>query len=158
MKKIFSSVFVLFSLIASAQESSEIKSAEKGVVYGNIISTEGQFITPNDLQAKMVNNTFEGKITGKVKEVCKAMGCWIALEKADGSTLMVKSKDHAFFMPQNLAGKTVLIEGSASFKEVSEEKRKHLAEDAGKTKKEISKIKGSEKQLQFIASGVQVLD
>ncbi|MFN2458851.1 MAG: DUF4920 domain-containing protein [Chitinophagaceae bacterium] len=72
--------------------------------------------------------------------------------------MKVKSKDHAFFMPQDLVGRTVVVEGTASVKEVSEEKRKHFAEDAGKTKEEIKKIKGSEKEVQFIAKGVQVLD
>ncbi len=158
MKKLFSLALVFICLSAVAQEASEIKSAEKGVIYGTTIIVTGDAINPNDLQAKLVNNVFEGKITGKVKEVCKAMGCWITLEKSDGTTLMVKSKDHSFFMPQNLTGKTVLIEGTASIKEVTEEKRKHLAEDAGKSKKEIKKIKGAEKQVQFIASGVQVLD
>jgi hypothetical protein len=158
MKKLLTVLSISFSLAVSAQEASEIKPAEKGVVYGSSLSEAGQVITPNDLQAKMVNNVFEGKITGKVKEVCKTMGCWITLEKNDGTTLMVKSKDHGFFMPQNLAGKTVVVEGAAAVKEVSEEKRKHLAEDAGKSKKEINKIKGSEKQLQFIAKGIQVVD
>jgi len=43
-------------------------------------------------------------------------------------------------------------------KETSEEKRKHYAEDAGKSKEEIAKIKGSEKDIQFSAKGVKVLD
>ncbi len=41
---------------------------------------------------------------------------------------------------------------------MSEDKRKHFAEDAGKSKAEIKKIKGSEKEIQFVASGVKVLD
>ncbi|MDQ3682930.1 MAG: DUF4920 domain-containing protein [Bacteroidota bacterium] len=158
MKKIFFSGLVLFSLAVSAQEASEIKPAAKGVIYGTAISENGEAISPNDIQSKMANNVFEGKITGKVKEVCKAMGCWIKLEKADGSSLMVKSKDHSFFMPENLVGKTVVIEGTASIKEESEEKRKHYAKDAGKSKEEIKKIKGSGKEVQFVASGVKVLD
>lgn len=144
--------------MASAQEADEIKPATKGVVYGTVPSESGEVITSNDLQSKLSNGVFEGKVTGKVKEVCKAMGCWLKVEKADGTTLMVKSKDHAFFVPQDLIGKTIIMEGSASVKEVSEDKRKHLAEDAGKSKEEIKKIKGSEKELQFIASGMKVLD
>jgi hypothetical protein len=158
MKKFFFSGLVLFSWAVSAQEASEIKPAAKGVVYGNTISENGEAISPNDIQSKMANNVFEGKVTGKVKEVCKAMGCWIKLEKADGSSLMVKSKDHSFFMPENLVGKTVVMEGTARIKEESEEKRKHYAKDAGKSKEEIKKIKGSEKEVHFVASGVKVLD
>ena len=158
MKKLLLSSLFFIAIAAGAQDASEIKPAVKGVVYGAEIKDAGEAISPNDVQAKMANGIFEGKVTGKVTEVCKSMGCWIKLEKADGTTLLVKSKDHAFFMPQDLTGKTVVIEGTASIKEVSEEKRKHMAEDAGKSKAEIKKIKGSEKELQFIAAGVKVLD
>lgn len=157
MKKLIFSFLLLVAAAAQAQES-DIKPAAKGVVYGEAIVAQGNTVTPANLQANLVNNAFEGKITGKVKEVCKSMGCWITLEKGDGSTLMVKAKDHSFFMPQNLVGKTVVIEGTASVKEVTEAKRKHLAEDAGKSKAEIKKIKGAEKEVQFIATGVEVLD
>jgi hypothetical protein len=90
--------------------------------------------------------------------VCKAEGCWIRLQKADGSSMMVRAKDHAFLMPENIVGKTVLVDGSAMVKEVSEEMRKHYAEDAGKSKAEIAKIKGPDKDVQFSARGVKVLD
>lgn len=158
MKKLLFSSLFFIAIAASAQEASEIKPAVKGVVYGTELKGTGEAINPNDLQAKLANGVFEGKVTGKVTEVCKTMGCWIKLEKSDGTTLLVKSKDHAYFMPQDLTGKTVVIEGKAAIKEVSEEKRKHMAEDAGKSKAEIKKIKGSEKELQFVATGIQVLD
>jgi hypothetical protein len=157
MKKLFFSFLVVLAVSAHAQDG-DIKPAAKGVVYGEAIATSGTALTPTDLQAKLANGVFEGKVTGKVKEVCKSMGCWIKLEKADGTTLMVKSKDHGFFMPQDLVGKTVVLEGTASVTEVSEAKRKHLAEDAGKSKDEIKKIKGAQKEVQFIAKGVEVLD
>jgi hypothetical protein len=93
-----------------------------------------------------------------VVQVCKAEGCWIKVERKDGTTMMVRAKDHAFLMPENIVGKTVLIDGSATVKETSEEMRKHYAEDAGKSKEEIAKIKGSEKDIQFAAKGVKVLE
>ena len=106
----------------------------------------------------MVNGVFEGRVTGKVTEVCRSMGCWIRLEKADGSSLMVKSRDHGFYMPANIVGKTVVVEGTATAQQVSEAKRRHLAADAGKSKKEQNKIKGAATELQFEAKGVAVLD
>lgn len=157
MKTFFLSLFILAAFQVSAQSNGEIKPAEKGVVYGKV-SPKGTSITVNELAAKEGNGLFEGKVTGKVKEVCKAMGCWIKLEKEDGSTLLVKSKDHGFFMPDNLVGKKVVVEGVASLKEESEEMRKHYAKDAGKSKEEIDRIKGASKEVQFIAKGVQVLD
>lgn len=157
MKKIFFSLCLLAGLGAAAQDT-DVKPAAKGVVYGDAAVTEGTVTDVNALQSKMAGAAFEGKVQGKVKEVCKAMGCWIRLEKADGTTLMVKSKDHAFTVPQDLIGHTVVVDGAATIKEVSEEKRKHFAEDAGKSKEEIKKIKGSEKEVQFVAKSIQVVD
>jgi hypothetical protein len=158
MKKILFAAALLFSVAVQAQDASEIKPAAKGVVYGEAVAAQGHTVTTDEVQAKITRNIFEGKVTGKVKEVCKSMGCWIKLEKADGTTLMVKSKDHGFFMPQDLVGKTVVAEGTASIKEVSEEKRKHLAADAGQSKADIKKIKGTTKEVEFVANGVEVLD
>ena len=139
MKQLAFSFLILFSLSVAAQEADEIKPAAKGVVYGTVVSEKTDAININELQSKMSNGVFEGQVTGKVKEVCQTMGCWMKLEKADGSTIMVKTKGHSFFMPKDIVGKTVLVEGTASMKEESEEKRKHYAEDAGKSKEEIKK-------------------
>ena len=157
MKKILA-VCLLFTALHVQAQDAEIKPAAKGVVYGEAVTPEGTAVSPDELQAKMANGVFEGKVTGKVTEVCKSMGCWMRLEKADGTSLMVKTKDHAFFMPANIVGKTVVVEGTASAQPVSEAKRRHLAADAGKTKKEQQQIKGSTTELQFEAKGVTVLD
>lgn len=164
MKKLLFSTLILLAVGASAQDTKEskdtakIEPAAKGVVYGDFLNTAGAILSVSDLKLQADNAVFNGKISGKVTEVCKSMGCWIKLEKADGTTLTVKSKDHAFFMPQDLVGHTVVVDGSASVKEVSEEARKHMAEDAGKSKEEIAKIKGSAKEVQFVAKGVKVAD
>jgi hypothetical protein len=155
MKKLFFSAFVFMALASNAQD---IKPAEKGVVYGAALSATGEPVSINDLKGKLTNDQYEGKVTGKVKEVCKAEGCWIKLERKDGSTVMVRAKDHSFVMPTSIEGKTVVVEGTASVKEVTEEMRKHYAEDAGKSKKEIAKIKGSEKDVQLAAKSVMVID
>jgi len=158
MKKLLFSLAIVAAVTAKSQDSVVIAPAAKGVVYGVAPLESATAATPDNLELKMVNGAFEGALTGKVKEVCKAKGCWITLEKGDGTTLMVKAKEHAFFMPQTLVGKTVVIEGNASVKEVTEAMRKHLAEDAGKSSAEINKIKGSTKNVEFVAGGVKVLN
>ena len=157
MKKLIFSCLLLAAFAANAQDADEIKPAAKGVVYGEKL-TEGADISVDELQAKMVNGTFEGLVKGKVVEVCQTMGCWMKIQKSDGTTLMVKTKAHAFFLPKDIVGKTVVVEGTASIKEETEAKRKHYAEDAGKSKKEIAKIKGSSSEVQFDARSVEVLD
>ncbi len=159
MKKIFFGAFLFFAFAATAQDTPEKEKtpAAKGVVYGKV-SDESNAVSPDELKSKLVDDKFQGQVKGKVVEVCKAEGCWIKLQRADGTSMMVRAKDHAFLMPENIVGKTVLIEGNATVKEVSEDMRKHYAEDAGKSKEEIAKIKGSEKDVQFAAKGVKVLD
>lgn len=90
--------------------------------------------------------------------VCKAEGCWIIVQKADGTSMMVRAADHKFLMPENIVKKTVLIDGSATAKETSGKRRKHYAEDAGKSKEEIAKSKGPETDVHFSAKGVEVLN
>lgn len=156
MKKIFFSALILLAVGANAQDKEKVQAA-KGVVYGTV-AIETNAITPDEVKAKLVNDQFEGQIKAKVTEVCKAEGCWIKVQRADGTSMMVRAKNHAFLMPENIVGKTVLIEGNATVKETTEEMRKHYAEDAGKSKEEIAKIKGAEKDVQFAAKGVKVLD
>ena len=156
MKNFFFFSFILLSLSINAQDKEKVQAA-KGVIYGQL-AEEKSAVAVDDLQNKLVDNAYAGQIKGRVAEVCKAEGCWIRLQKADGTTMMVRAKDHAFLMPENIVGKTVLIEGNATVKETSEEMRKHYAEDAGKSKEEIAKIKGPEKSDEFAAKGVKVLD
>ncbi|HEX6334835.1 MAG TPA: DUF4920 domain-containing protein [Flavisolibacter sp.] len=155
MKKILLLSSVLFALSAGAQE---IKPAEKGVNYGAVVAQDGDILTPEQLKSKVGEEKLDAKVQGKVVEVCKAEGCWFKMQRADGTTMMVRAANHAFLMPQDLVGKTVIIEGTAVVKEISEELRKHYAEDAGKSKKEIEKIKGPEKDVQFSAKGVLVIE
>jgi disulfide oxidoreductase YuzD len=156
MKKLVFSFLILLAVGANAQEKEKVQAA-KGVVYG-VVTENAKPISPEDIKAKLVNDQFEGQVKAKVVEVCKAEGCWIKVERKDGTSMMVRAKDHKFLMPENIVGKTVLIDGNATIKEVTEEMRKHYAEDAGKSKEEIAKIKGSEKDVQFAAKGVKVLD
>lgn len=131
-------------------------SAKTGVTYGAGTTKEGA-VSVNDVEKKVVDNKFEGKITGKVAEVCQEKGCWMKIEKSDGSTMMVKFKDYAFFMPKDIVGKEVVLEGTASVKEVSVKQQKHYAEDAGKSQAEIDAIKEPKKEMTFVAAGVLVL-
>ena len=134
MKKIFFSLLIVAAINVHAQDKEKVQAA-KGVVYGIVSKDNVKPVTPDEIKNNLVNNQFEGQVKAKVTEVCKAEGCWIKVQKADGTSMMVRSKDHKFFMPENIVGKTVLIEGNATVKEVSEEMRKHYAEDGGKTKK-----------------------
>ena len=110
-----------------------------------------------DLVAKMEGKEeVTAKVEGKVAAVCQAKGCWMTLEKPDGSTMRVSFKDYGFFVPKDIAGKTVVIEGKAIINTTSVEELRHYAEDAGKSKAEIEMITEAKKELAFEADGVIV--
>jgi hypothetical protein len=130
--------------------------AVSGVVYGEV-KEKGDVISIDKLELSLKENKYEGKISGKVVEVCQAMGCWVKLQKADGSTILVKAKEHGFTMPKDIVGKEVVVDGQATVKEVTEKMRKHYAEDAGKSKDEIARIKGVTREVTVTANGVKVM-
>jgi hypothetical protein len=154
MKKGFFFMMLLTAtLVVAAQEPIP---ATKGVVYGAGTTPEGA-IPVSQIEANAKEAKFTGKATGKVVSVCQEKGCWMKLEKAGGETMMVKFKDYGFFMPKDIVGKEVVVEGEAAVKETSVKQLKHYAGDAGKGKDEISKIKAPKKELIFTAKGVLVL-
>ena len=145
---------IVFAAAGFAQD--EPASATTGVTYGAGTTPDGS-VPVTELDKKMVKNKFEGKVTGKVVEVCQEKGCWMKIERPNGEAMMVKFKDYGFFMPKDIVGKEVVIDGTASVKETSVKQLQHYAKDAGKSKEEIAKIKKPKKDVQFVASGVLVL-
>ena len=155
MKKIFLLIPVLllaFTLMAQPPKGP----AEKGMTFGKKTTAEAA-ITASELPAKLTGaDAVEVKVTGKVTEVCKAEGCWLRMETANGS-MLIKMKDHAFLVPLSMNGKTIVVDGVATLKETSVEMLRHYAEDAGKSKAEIEAIKEPKKEITMQAKGILVL-
>lgn len=149
-------MFLWCAIAALSATGQQPAPASKGVTYGAGTSNEGA-ISVNDEEKNLKHNKFEGKIVGKVVEVCQEKGCWMKIDRSNGEKLMVKFKDYGFFMPANIVGKEVVLDGEATVKEVSVNQLRHYAQDAGKAKEEIEKIKEPKKELQFVAKGVLVL-
>ncbi|THD67354.1 DUF4920 domain-containing protein [Robertkochia marina] len=105
-----------------------------------------------------VDDTLSTGFEAEVLEVCQVKGCWMKLSLGDDRTAMVKFKDYAFFMPKDLAGKKVIVEGKAFVDLMSVEDQKHFAEDAGSSQEEIEAITDPKKTLSFEASGVRIME
>ncbi len=146
---------ILVAALAGKAMAQEPTPAAKGVTYGSGTTDEAT-IPVSELATAMKSDQFTGKISGKVTEVCQEKGCWMKLERPNGTPLMVKFKDYGFFMPKNIVGYEVVLDGEAVVREVSVKQQRHYAQDAGKSKEEIDKIKAPKKETQFIARGVLV--
>lgn len=94
------------------------------------------------------------KVTARVDEVCQMKGCWMRLNLEDGRQVMVRFKDYGFFMPKDIAGKEVIVNGRAFIKETSVDEQRHYAEDAGKSENDIAAITKAKKSFAFEADGV----
>ncbi|SFZ93927.1 protein of unknown function [Flaviramulus basaltis] len=103
-----------------------------------------------------IGDSINSKMIAKVNNVCQAKGCWMTLNLEDGNEVMVKFKDYGFFVPKDIAGKEVVINGKAFVNEVSIDEQRHYAEDAGKSKEEIAQIIKPKKTYSFEADGVLV--
>lgn len=122
--------------------------------FGKKITPDGA-ITMAELDAQLKGKEkVEVKVTGKVSAICKAMGCWMKMEREGGEAMMVKMKDHKFYLPKDCEGKTAIIEGVASVKKRTVEELKHYAEDENKSQAEIDAIKEPTEEVVFIAAGV----
>ncbi|HRH60975.1 MAG TPA: DUF4920 domain-containing protein, partial [Chitinophagaceae bacterium] len=157
MKTLFAiAIFCLAGMIANAQPPSV--PAEKGATFG-AKTTVDDAVTVEQLVSIMQSREgkkTEVKIKGTVTEVCEAMGCWIKIKATNGD-MMVKLKDHSFFVPLALIGKEVVVAGTAEMKETSVAQLKHYAEDANKSKDEIDAIKEPKKEILIQAKGLLVL-
>ena len=118
-------------------------------------------ISYEEMVAKMAGaDSLSTKVMGTVEGVCQAKGCWmnIVSDNPDQPSMFVKFKDYGFFMPKDIAGKRVIMEGYA-FKEVTPvDELRHYAEDEGKSLEEIAAIIEPKEELKFLASGVLLLN
>lgn len=154
MKKILLASFILLQVAAAMAQ--EPKPAAKGVTYGAGTTADGAVSAAN-MESKMTNGKFNGKVSGKIISVCQEKGCWMKMETPGGEAIMVKFKDYGFFMPKDIVGKEVVLDGEATVKQTPVKQLKHYAADAGKSKDEISKIKKPKKETVFVAKGVLVM-
>ncbi len=109
-------------------------------------------------KAMRIGDTINTKMIGKVDEVCQSKGCWMKISLDDGEQVMVKFKDYAFFMPKDIAGTEVVLNGKAFVNELPVDELRHYAEDAGKSADEIAAITESKKTFTFEANGVLLKD
>jgi hypothetical protein len=159
--KSFNIILVVFAMVLSCKGQNRDKNQNSAQ---NILRSFGEKIEAVDAKntkkmladynAMSQNDTLQTKFIAKVKEVCKAKGCWMKLALAHGEEAMVKFKDYGFFMPMDIEGKEVVVNGLAFLEAMSVEDQKHYAEDGGATADELAKIIAPKRTYGFEADGV----
>ncbi|MGC1471075.1 MAG: DUF4920 domain-containing protein [Psychroserpens sp.] len=142
--------------LASVETEDQIQEAAyasfgKEITATNAITAERMAV---HFESMSVGDTVDSKMIAKVDEVCQAKGCWMKLDLPNGEQVMVKFKDYGFFMPKDISGKEVIINGKAYVNEVPVDEQRHYAEDGGASEEEIAKITAPKKTYSFLADGV----
>ncbi len=163
MKKLLVIFGLMLSVLACKTEDkkTEVKEVENEVVnytsIGDEITADGARSTSDMAEAyksMSIGDTISTKMIGKVDEVCQSKGCWMKVNLEDGNQVMVKFKDYGFFMPKDIAGKEVVLNGKAFVNEVPVDEQRHYAEDAGQSAEDIAAITEPKKTFSFEADGV----
>jgi hypothetical protein len=122
--------------------------------------TSKTYIEYGDMMADLNStDTLNITVRANVSEVCKMKGCWMKLDDkvSTGTNVMVRFVDYGFFVPKDIDGREVIVEGKAYSTVIGVDELRHYAEDAGKSKEEIAKITEDETQYAFLATGVRVI-
>jgi len=126
-------------------------------VYGEKTTADGA-IPASSIAAKMKGlDSLAVKVTGTVTGVCQKKGCWLQIDIGKGKAMRVSFKDYAFFVPKDISGKTVVLDGYAFNSTTSVEQLRHFAQDAGKSKAELEKITEPEVNVTYEARSVIVM-
>lgn len=165
MQKLLTLLFIgllLFSCKNESKKESEaiIKQEISYASFGKEIIADDAIAASSMIQhyeIMKIGDSIDSKIIGKVNEVCQSKGCWMKVDLDDGNQVLVKFKDYGFFMPKDVAGKEVIINGKAFVEEMPVDEQRHYAEDAGKTPEEIAAITESKRTYSFEADGVLLI-
>ncbi len=151
---------VLFAA-CNSKPKTELHSPENfkaTAVYGDSI------VDNNVIQLAALTTAMKGeekkdlKIRGKVEEVCKKKGCWMMMKLSNGEEMRITFKDYKFFVPQDLVGKEVILDGYAYLDTTSVKQLQHYAKDGGKSDAEIALIVKPKTEFAFEAKGVAVMN
>jgi hypothetical protein len=162
LKKITFAILAV-AMLASCSSNKNKPSAtavNDGKHFGNTIDGK-KAMSYEQLIAKMEKTeAMDAKVSGKINGVCQKKGCWMTMvsDQPGKPEMRVTFKNYAFFMPKDLAGKRVVIDGKASVTVTSVADLRHYAEDAKKSKAEIEAIKEPLRELTFEAAGVLILE
>lgn len=97
-------------------------------------------------------------VKATVAEVCPKKGCWMNVNGTKSNEpVRVTFKDYGFFVPTELSGKEVALQGRYVKHIESVEEQRHLLKDAKRPQAEIDAITKPKETLRFVATGVKDL-
>ncbi|NNE78620.1 MAG: DUF4920 domain-containing protein [Pricia sp.] len=158
-------VFLMLVVVCKGQENKPIDEGKSAgivdyAVFGDKIDAANALSDSemaNNYQKMAAADTLKSKFKATVSEVCQVKGCWMKLQLQNGQETMVRFKNYGFFVPTDIKGNEVIVDGSAYVETICVNDQKHYAKDGGKSEEEIAKITQPQKSYGFEADGVLVV-
>lgn len=159
MKSIFLLLASSLFLLTACQDAAPT-ATDTPQTFGATITADNA-ISFGELLIKMnQQDSINTKVVGTVESVCQAKGCWVNIinqDKNNPQEMFVKFKDYGFFLPKDIAGRQVVLDGQAYREITPVDELRHYAEDEGKSEEEIAAITKPKEELKFMASGALIL-
>ena len=149
-------LYILTSLLFSISLLLNGQSNKNFDTYGQSFDIAGINNYKVEKESLLNNPQDDTKLEGQILSTCPMKGCWMKMS-VERDTILVRFKDYGFFVPKSGAeGKSAIINGKLSVDTLSVAQLRHYAEDAGKSKNEVSKIVKPEITISFLADGVVI--
>ena len=146
MKKIV--LLIFFIPLLSLAQSGDLKYYGEKISSQNTVTLKGLINHAKDKSLVKVNGT--------ILSSCPKKGCWMQVQ-VESDTIQVTFKDYGFFVPRDIIGKNVLVNGVAYKRSISIDELKHYAHDRGDSKEVINSITKPEEIFSLTANGVEIL-
>jgi len=143
----------------SDQGYSDSAKETAGEIFGESMAASGALSLAQFTQQFSGQDSARVKLAATVEEVCQKKGCWMNLTAGEEEQeIMVRFKDYGFFVPKDIAGRKVVVEGVAKREMISVEDLRHYAADKGESEEAIQAITEPRETWTFTADGVLLLD
>lgn len=152
-------VFLCGCNSASTQSDKKEISAiyeNKAIAYGQSISTEDAVSASEVPQLLKNQDSLYVRLSSNAISSCTKKGCWMLVDLGKNQNMRVTFKDYGFFVPKDLNGEAVVMEGTLRRELSSVDEQRHYAEDAGKSQQEIAAIQQPDTAYTFEAVGVKI--
>jgi hypothetical protein len=160
-------LIVLLSLVSITASASDAtmppKNSKAQTTKPPVPNLTGEYggVKFKSMDAKSISSApTEGDVVIKttVAEVCPKKGCWMSVKGEKPSEVVrVTFKDYGFFVPTELNGKEIAMQGRFVKHTETVEEQKHLLKDAKRPQAEIDAITQPRETLRFVATGVKDL-
>ncbi len=161
MKSTLNLLLIIMMVTVFACKQAPAPITENGIKYFGEKIEATDYISFDEFIAEVdAKEEVNVKLKAKVESVCQTKGCWMNLvpDQQAESGVFVKFKDYGFFMPKDISGRYVVVEGKGYKEVTSVDELRHYAEDEGLSKEEIEAITEPKEELKFMASGVALLE